>query len=115
MEHSISINNAQQISLFDFNDHDDQFKPTFTLFEQKIIDALEEAGSAGLTTKQLQEKHARNATAAITGLRQKGVNIISVPLGPVYDPERGCLVFNTVKFVLGSPRFISPKPAATLH
>lgn len=115
MNHSISINTAQQINLFDFNGDDDQFKPTFTLFEQKIIDALEEAGSAGLTTKQLQKKHARNATGAITGLRQKGVNIISVPLGPVFDPDRGCVVKNTVKFVLGSPRLINTKPAATLH
>lgn len=113
MQHSISINPAQQISLFDFND--DQFKPTFTYLQQQIIDALEDAGSAGLTTVLLQEKHARAASAEIRRLREKGVNILSVDRGPVYDPGKGRMVFNTVKYVLGSPRYINPKPAATLH
>lgn len=114
MNHSISINTAQQINLFDFNDHDDKLKPTFTYHQQLIFDALEEAGSTGLTTQEL--KRLCNTPAAdIKRLREKGVNIVSIDRGPVFDPDRGCVVNNTIRYVLGSPRFISPPSAATLH
>lgn len=105
MENSNSIKSTQQLNLFE---QEGCTVPALNLFEQSIFTAIEQSGTTGMTTQDLRGL-ARNPTAAITALREAGCNIISIPLGPVFDPVMQRTVRNTVKYVLGSPRFISPK------
>ena len=81
--------------------------PDLNGLDYYVYDAILASGSKGMTTQDLRS-YARNPTAAVTSLRDIGVNVVSIPLGTQYDPIMQRPVKNTVKYVIGIPRFIRP-------